>query len=131
MDGDCPRDRFHGSVRAFHDVMPSGAVDVHINKSWRSSLLGCADFIRSCRYGHTAPRPNRFNYPITEQNPGIGNFSRWSKCPADMKKGGSHTQKFIAKKFPVSAKENGQEWILPIIKNRFTLLGHRETGQLQ
>ena len=68
-------------VRALHDVVTAGSVDVHIHKSRSGGFIECLNFLRTSGQRHAAARTYRFNDAIAKQDTCIDEFCCGSKCP--------------------------------------------------
>src|SRR5256885_6802057 len=50
------RHRGQSLVGPFHNIVATGAVDVHVDESWHGGFVGCFDFLRSSQGRKTPSR---------------------------------------------------------------------------
>src|SRR5215475_2327742 len=76
--------------RAFHDVAPTGAVDVDVNESRNGRGIRRANFYSASRKLKLVALANALDFAVANQDCGVVNFESRSDCLADVEESGCH-----------------------------------------
>jgi hypothetical protein len=105
---DGPGNRAKSFRVSFHDVVPAGAMDVHIHETRHSGLAGRTKLLRARGQTHRGSRANCFNDSVSQQDTRIRNFRERSNGAPDVQQSRGHEQGDILAEIADWTKQNGR-----------------------
>src|SRR4051812_3819815 len=89
MASQCLRHRAQGLGCAFHYIVTSSAVNVHIHEARNGGQVSCPDFLGAGWKGHALAGSESFDYAFSNENSSIRNFNgrREGTCGVQQNRG--------------------------------------------